>query len=590
MTEFNLEVSETKNIFDYADLILDYLHAMGVEYVFGVPGGEIEPLFNALARSDRRGKIKAIVARHECGAAFMADGYFRETGKIGVVCSTTGPGATNLITGVASAAIDNSSILVITAQTGLSKFGKKPLQDSSDTATDTVGIFRNFTKFNTLVSHPDQLETKLISALMESIRYPRGPSHISIPSNILSTACVADKSNVNVDFLMKQGFYEDRYATDTLIEEIKKAKKVVLVLGYGCERVYSQIEQLSELLWAPFISGPMGKAWVNDKHPLYRGVYGFAGHSSASELLENNDIDLVIIIGTTITEMGIGALISKTPNDRIIHIDSTVEHFARSPRAKLHVSGHLDLVFERLLTKINTELWEKPEPWCEPEAKQNILGGYATLINPEKCIADSSPIKPQRLMADLSQSLPSSTRIFVDTGNSWAWATHYFNKTSNAGLYRMSMTFGSMAWAIGAVIGSSCAKPKAPHVCLTGDGAWLMSAQEIGVAVKNKLPILFVVLNDSAYGMVRFGQKIKRAESIGWQLNEVDFAMLARAQGADGHIIETSRQLADIDFDSVFSKSVPTLLDVRIDSNEIPPMMSRIENLKNSGLSIDEYK
>ena len=181
MSESNFVTSQIKNIYTYADLILEYLHTIGVEYIFGVPGGEIEPLFNALARSERRGKIKAIVARHECGAAFMADGYFRETGRIGVVCSTTGPGTTNLITGVASAAIDNSPILVITAQTGLSSFGRKPLQDSSDTATDTVGIFRNFTKFNTLISHPEQLENKLISALMESTQYPRGPSPFSIP-------------------------------------------------------------------------------------------------------------------------------------------------------------------------------------------------------------------------------------------------------------------------------------------------------------------------------------------------------------------------------------------------------------------------
>ena len=152
LIEGELQLSEE---YTTSDLIVEYLHQLGVEYVFGVPGGAIEPLYNALARSARKGGPRAIVARHESGAAFMADGYARETGKIGVVCATTGPGATNLITGVANALADNVPLLVITAQTPLPKFGKGALQDSSCAAIDTVGMFRHCTRFNTLVSHPE---------------------------------------------------------------------------------------------------------------------------------------------------------------------------------------------------------------------------------------------------------------------------------------------------------------------------------------------------------------------------------------------------------------------------------------------------
>src|SRR3990167_63874 len=153
-------------VLTYADLLVAYLNQLKIDYVFGVPGGAIEPLFDALARSERKGGVRAVVARHEAGAAFMADGYARETGRLGVCCATTGPGATNLLTGVASAYADNVPMLVITAQTPLPKFGRRALQDSSCSAIDIVGMFRHCTRYNSLVSHHEQLENKLIAAIM----------------------------------------------------------------------------------------------------------------------------------------------------------------------------------------------------------------------------------------------------------------------------------------------------------------------------------------------------------------------------------------------------------------------------------------
>jgi len=585
-TSFNANNQQT--IIDYADLIIEYLHQLGVKYVFGVPGGAIEPFYNALARSARRGGPQAVVARHECGAAFMADGYFRETGKLGVVCSTTGPGATNLITGVASASVDKSPMLVITAQTALPKFGNKPLQDSSETAIDTVNILRNCTKFNALVSHPAQLEAKLISALMEAIQSPRGPVHISIPSDVLRCPYPNDFPNVHVNYLMQRTSLEDRPAVQLLIDEILSSDNIVFFIGHGCSRAYEQIEKLAEILNAPFVTGPMGKSWVNERHPLYRGVYGYAGHQSALDLFDNPKIELVLAIGTTITEMGLGNLASQIL-DKLIHIDESVENFSRSPMAKLHVCGHLDAIFNRLLNKVNAHSWRRTWQGIEFECNSNVVGGFIDLLEPEKCQMKASPIKPQKLMAYLSRKLPVNTRVFIDTGNIWAWATHYLSHSSNEGLYRISMDFGSMAWGIGAVIGSAFgassinAESKkistAPHVCMSGDGAWLMSSHEIGVAVLYKLPILFVVLNDSAFGMIRYGQQLSGAESIGWQLNKVDFAALAKAQGANGIVIEKPEELHKLDFNAMFNSSIPTLLDVRIDPNEVPPMMSRIKSL-----------
>lgn len=161
---------------EMGDLLVAYLNQLGVEYVFGVPGGAIEPLYNALARSERNGGVRAVVARHETGAAFMADGYARNTGKLGVCCSTTGPGATNMITGVASAYENNVPMLAITAQTAISTFGKGAIQDSSYTGINTIGLYQHCTRYNTLISHPAQFEQKLSAAIMSAMGSPAGPA------------------------------------------------------------------------------------------------------------------------------------------------------------------------------------------------------------------------------------------------------------------------------------------------------------------------------------------------------------------------------------------------------------------------------
>lgn len=158
-----------------ADLLIDYLAQLSVDFVFGIPGGAIEPLYNALALSMRNSGPRPILARHETGAAFMADGYYRQTGKLGVCCATTGPGATNLLTGVASAYENRIPLLVITAQTALSLFGKGAFQESSCTGINTVSLFGHCTRLSSLVSHPNQFEPKLINAVMTAFRSPQAP-------------------------------------------------------------------------------------------------------------------------------------------------------------------------------------------------------------------------------------------------------------------------------------------------------------------------------------------------------------------------------------------------------------------------------
>ncbi len=568
----------------YADVIVNYLGQLGIDAVFGVPGGAIEPLLNALARSERGGGPRLVVARHECGAAFMADGYFRETGKMGVVCSTTGPGATNLVTGVASAYVEELPMLVITAQTPLPKFGRRALQESSCTAIDTVGIFRHFTQFSTLVSHHEQLEAKLASAIMAAHCSPRGPAHISVPSDVLRSP-VNVGSYIHSDRLLQDFSISDDSAIARLREKLRRVNNVVVYIGSGVGGANGLVMEFIELIGAQFVAGPMGKAWVDETHPLYRGVYGFAGHETAKSVLQNDDVDLIIAVGTALGELGTGGWTNELLNTKLVHIDSSVEHFTRSTMANLHVFGAIETIFARLLQCIRQSDLHRyaSRMLSRASGPRNLLGGVPTLQEPEKCLSDEAPVKPQRLMYHLARCLPEDTRVFIDAGNAWAWATHYFNRRNSEGMYRISMGFGAMAWSVGAAVGSAVGNAKAPTLCIVGDGSYLMSAQEITVAAQAQLAVVFLVLNDSALGMVMHGQRLGEQESIGWQLNRVDYAAMARAMGVDGVVIESPLELDGLNWPALFRKQAPTLLDVRIDRNEVPPMGDRIKGLAVNG-------
>ncbi len=567
----------------YADLIVSYLTQMGIDTVFGVPGGAIEPLLNSLARSERSGGPRLVVARHECGAAFMADGYFRETGKMGVVCSTTGPGATNLLTGVASAAADEIPMLVITAQTPLPKFGKRALQESSCTAIDTVGIFRYVTQFNTLVSHHEQLESKLVSAIMAAHRAPNGPAHISIPSDILRSPANI-KARIHSDLLIHDFSMSDEPSIARLCEKLRKVDNIVLYIGSGVGTASKQIMEFINLTGANFVTSPTGKSWIDEHHPQYCGVYGFAGHDSAQALLQDKKVDLILAVGTALGELGTGGWKDELLNTKLVHIDSSIEHFTRSPMANLHVLGNIDIIFDRLLVNVReARSWGRTWETLHTASERNINGGYPPLHNPAKCFSNESPVKPQRLMNHLSQKLPEETRIFVDAGNGWSWATHYLTRSNSEGLYRVAMGYGSMAWSIGAAIGSAIGNREVPTLCIVGDGSYLMSAQEITVAAQHQLPVVFIVLNDAAMGMVMHGQRLGHQESIGWELNTINYAAVAQAMGINGIVIESPAELDALDLESLFYRNGPTLIDVRIDRNEVPPMGDRIKGLAVNG-------
>lgn len=602
---------------DAASLLVSCLEHIGVEYVFGVPGGAIEPLYNALAVSMRRGGPRPVLARHEAGAAFMADGYARETGRLGVCCATSGPGATNLLTGVACAFDNGVPLLAITGQPSLPHFGRRALQESACTGINTVGMFRHCTHYNTLVSHIDQFETKLISAVMRAFQAPRGPVHLSVPVDLLRAPVQARVSAQGVKQLLQQPSLSDEDAVRALLGLVQTSRSMVLIIGGGCGEAIDAIMHFAEVTGSAFVTTPDAKGLVHPRHALYRGVFGFAGHQSANEMLRS-DPDYILAIGTTLSEWTSAAWSAAVLNQRLVHIDAADDHLLRSPMARLHVRGRLRTVFERLLDLMHTEQAAPGPIWKSVSADADAPA--VTVREPAKLLDDSGPIKPQRLMAELSRRFPPTTRFVADAGNSTAWAVHYLElrdrrlglvtkathpgaataaapisaqlpgqldpavwrgerRRTHAGWLRVLTEFAPMGWAIGAAVGIARGQPDCPVVCLTGDGSYLMNGQEITVAAQEGLTVVFVVLNDAALGMVKHGQRLAGAERIAFELPEIDYALMAHAMGIAGHVIRSPADFDQIDMATVLTRRGPTLFDVRIDGEEVPPMDLRLQAL-----------
>lgn len=577
-------------LLEYGDLIIAYLEQLGVEYVFGIPGGAIEPFYNALARSERRGGPRAIVARHETGAAFMADGYSRNTGKLGVCCATTGPGATNLITGVASAYENHIPMLVITAQTALSTFGRGAMQDSSCTGVNTVELLHYCTRYSTLISHVEQFEHKLTTAIMTAFSSPMGPVHISVPMDIMRQRQLGMAPSFSLANLIRKPALCDDDAVDKLYAELVSARQPVFLLGDEAREAVGSILTLAVRLGAKIIVTPHGKGLVSPYHPLFRGVISFAGHREANQILADEAVDRIFIIGANMGEWASNGWDSRLFGHRIIHIESTEANLARTPMAALHVRGRIETIVERTLSRLDANTDGRAPPArrvVAPSAEESRR--HFTLDDEEKYYSDAVPIKPQRLMRELPRVLPSNTYYLADSGASLSWAIHYLHpydrrmsgrRDRNGGLFHAVTEFASMGWAIGSAVGAAFARPGEPVACITGDGSMLMSGQEITVAIQEKLPVIFVVLNDSAYGMVKHGQTMTGAELIGTALPRTDFAAFARAMGAEAYVIRSPDDLLALDGKAIGSWPGPTLLDVRIDPDEAPPIGFRTSFLK----------
>ena len=597
-----LRAENENEVYEIGDLLLDYLRQLGVKYIFGIPGGAIEPLYNAIGRDSRRGGIKAIVTRHETGAAFMCDGYYSNSGGIlGVCCATTGPGTTNLITGCSSAFSNQIPLLFITAQRKLEDFGRGGFQDSSNSemGVDTLGLFSRITNFNAMVSHVNQFEQVLTSSIRRAFLSPKGPVHLTIPMDVFSAKSPVKKPSYDLSSICHSSILMDLEAVDELNTLLTSGYKVVFIVGDDCANAITEIIEVATILNIYIVTTPHGKGLMSPYHPLHRGVLGFAGHQDALDVTRDPAVTHIVAIGARFGEWESNGWDKALLCEKLIHVASDSGFFNRTPMAKLHVLGDIKSIFNRTLNYLSETTFDeisvaqkKLEERIAKPADQKTR--YFRLRDNEAYNDDSIPIKPQRLMKVIPRMFPYNTHYLSDIGNSMAWAIGYLHpykssqqrenrfseKGIRSGVFRTCLEFGSMGWAIGASIGTAFACPGDPVVVFCGDGAFLMSGQEITVALEHHLNVVFIILNDSSLGMVKHGQKLSGAEEIGSSLPKVNFAKMARSMGITAYTIRSTQDLLELPRETITNSNAPALLDVHIDPNEVPPIDLRTNAIK----------
>ncbi len=578
------------------ELLVSYLEEMEVEYIFGIPGGVLEPLNNAIFKSD---KITGIVTRHEQGAAFMADGYARVKKTFGVCASTAGPGATNLITGVATAYTDSVPLIVLTGQVATPYFGQGAFQDSSFDGINVSEMFKFCTKFSSIIVNPAMTGAMIRKAIRFAGSGRPGPVHLNLPVDVMETDI--DDTVMSSKRFLPNSQYCDRTSVKEAARRLLNSKRVAMLLGNGVSisGAAEEARRFAELLRIPVATTPKAKGIFPDNHPLSLGVFGCAGSLLSDSYLLNSDggskkLDCILAIGTSFSEWSTHTWDTRLkPADDMIQIDIDHNEVGKNYPFCTALIGDAKVALKSLVFETKRQL-EK----AGKKAADNITERESSFrefkavnekyVEPEKILSENEPVLPQRLMRDIRSACPDDTIFFVDIGNNWAWATHYLDILRPDSFFT-GLGFASMGYAAAASIGAKFAAPERPVVAIVGDGGFLMNGMEVSCAVNYNRQVIWIVLNDAGYGMIYHGRKMRGLpDGFSTRYKQVDFVKMAESLGARGIRISRPGELNETLIGEIIETGMPTVIDVLIDGKQVPPIQSRIGSLNNMYTYDDE--
>jgi len=562
-----------------AELIVEMLEEAGVEYIFGVPGGAIEDLNTAIYQSS----IKPIVTKHEEGAAFMADGYARVSGRLGVCCSTAGPGASNLITGLATSYADSIPVCALTGQVATSVFGKGAIQESGSEGVNMVSIFRNFTRYSGMLINEKRTRYMMEKAFRAALTGATGPVHLNLPSDMMKKP-VTKKLSCGLTADIRTF---EREAVNAAAEKLIKAKRPVIVAGWGVvlSRGAEELLELAQLLDIPVASSPKAKGIFPESHPLSLGGIGFAGSPVAREYLIEGEVDILLAVGTSFNEMATSGWDERLkPTEGLIQIDVSAEQIGKNYCTSIGLVGDAKTVLKELSRSVRKKLEAG-----EYEACLRSTGARPSIqaLRSAPCTAEKSPdggnglYDPCALVKDIETSFPKNTIYFADIGNSMAWALRHMTIDTPYSFF-VALGFGSMGYAVAAPVGAQLAMPARQVVAMVGDGSFLMNGFEVATAVNYDIPVIWIVFNNAMLGMVYHGRKLFKQpipEGIPSRFKRVNFAKVAEGLGARGIRLGRGDRITPELARELLAEGRPTVLDVWIDEEKVPPIHSRIETV-----------
>lgn len=548
-----------------ARALIKSLEAEGVDTIFGYPGGQILPVYDELYDSS----IRHILVRHEQAAAHAADGFARATGRVGVCLATSGPGATNLVTGIATAYMDSVPMVAITGQVPTRLIGNDAFQEA-----DITGITIPITKHNYLIKNGKDLPLTIKEAFHVASTGRPGPVLVDIPKDIQ-----ADMMEFEYPKEAKLTSYKPTYSGHPLqikkaCELIEKAERPVLYVGGGAiiAGAHDEVKQLAEAIMAPVTTTLMGKEVFPEDHPLSLGMLGMHGTRYANYAVI--DCDLLIAIGARFDDRVTGKVESFAPNARVIHIDVDPAELGKNVQVDVPIVGDAKAVLKKLNATLKAKL-PKSMAW-------NHKIGQWKKEYPLDYERDCSELKPQCIVEQLNELVKDG--IFVtEVGQNQMWAAHYI-KCKKPRTFISSGGLGTMGYGFPAAIGAKVGCPEMDVWDIAGDGSIQMNIQELATAVSNDIPVRVAILNNEFLGMVRQWQELfyNRRYSYTSMKGQPDFVKVAEAYGAVGIRVERNEDVKDA-IVTASKSDKPVFIDFRVSKEEnVYPMVS-------AGASINEF-
>lgn len=541
-----------------AELLVRCLENEGVKYIFGIPGEENLDVMQAL----RNSSIQFITTRHEQGAAFMADVYGRLTGKAGVCLSTLGPGATNLVTGVADANSDGAPLVAITGQVDTNR-----MHITSHQFLDLVQMFTPITKRSKQIVRPDSINEIVRIAFKYAESEKPGAAHIDLPNDIAKLPVPEDPNVMPMRHTAVHQELTDVADVEKAAGLIFQAEHPVILAGHSAVRAHAAeaLTKFAEQLKIPVINTMMAKGIIPMDNRYSMGTMGIPQRDFQNVMLDNSD--LVIAVGYDIVEFAPSKW-NRTQNHKIIHLDVRPAHIHSLYQPQVQVVGDISDSLEKIAVRCHRE----NEPELFFRLKELMLEDYSAAESD-----DGFPIKPQRVLHDIRQVLGQEDILISDVGAHKMWIGRQYN-CYHPNTCIISNGFASMGISVPGAIAAKLIYPEKKVLAVSGDGGFMMNCQEMETALRIGVPIVVMIFNDSGYGLIRWKQEDHFGSSCFTDFTNPDFVKFAESMGAKGYRIQSAEEIIPV-LEDAFSQNVPCIIDCPIDYSENTRLSERLQKM-----------
>src|SRR5215216_3835613 len=543
-----------------ADILIDVLQEWGVDTVFGLPGDGINGIMEALRK--RQDTVRFVQVRHEEAAAFMACGYAKFTGRLGVCVATSGPGGIHLLNGLYDAKLDGQPVLAITGMPFHDLIGTYTQQD-----VELDKLFMDVAKYSVRVMGPTHVENIAHLACRTALLY-RGVSHISFPVDLQEREIKSERSKRNIaGHTAELEPQSARLPNDTDLaqaaELLNQGKKIVILAGRGALAAGTELEQLAEILGAPIVKPLLGKATVPDNSPYTTGCIGLLGTRPSQDAIES--CDTLLMVGTSFPYV---EFLPKPGQARGVQIELDPTRIGLRYPVEVGLVGDSRRTLQALIPML-----QRHENRSFLEAAQKGMAAWWKMMDEHAAVMDP-PMKPQVLASAVDRHLRDDAIVCCDSGTIATWWARYM-RVKRGQMHSLSGTLASMANGLPYAIAAQTAYPERQVVAFVGDGGFSMLMAELADCVKYRLPIKVVIVKNNSLGMIKWEQMVFLGNpEYGCELHPIDFAAFARACGATGFSTADPQQIGDV-LDLAFGTPGPVIVEATVDPFE-PPMPPKV--------------